>query len=42
MGLVLGEWYRRTRRTMPLVIAHTLLDVVAFVGYALLQDVIAT
>ncbi|GAA1489241.1 CPBP family intramembrane glutamic endopeptidase [Brachybacterium sacelli] len=42
MGLVFGEWYRRTRRTMPLIIAHTLLDVFAFVGYALLQDVIAT
>ena len=43
MGLVFGwvylKWrrvmYRRTRRTMPLVIAHTLLDVVAFVGYPL-------
>lgn len=40
MGLVFGHWYRRTRRTMPLVIAHTLLDVVAFVGYALLRDVL--
>ena len=42
MGLVFGEWFRRTRRTMPLVIAHTLLDVFAFVGYALLQSVIST
>ncbi len=42
MGLVFGEWYRRTRRTMPLVIAHTLLDVFAFVGYALLRSVIST
>ena len=42
MGLVFGEWYRRTRRTLPLVIAHTLLDVFAFVGYALLRDVIST
>ncbi|MGO1227435.1 MAG: CPBP family intramembrane glutamic endopeptidase [Brachybacterium sp.] len=42
MGLVFGEWYRRTRRTLPLVIAHTLLDVLAFVGYALLQDFIST
>ena len=40
MGLVFGEWYRRTRRTLPLIIAHTLLDVVAFVGYALLRDVL--
>jgi membrane protease YdiL (CAAX protease family) len=40
MGLVFAEWYRRTRRTLPLIIAHTLLDVVAFVGYALLKDVL--
>ncbi len=33
MGLILGLVYSRTRRVMPLVIAHTLLDVVAFVGY---------
>ncbi|MGB3830099.1 MAG: CPBP family intramembrane glutamic endopeptidase [Ornithinimicrobium sp.] len=33
MGLLLGLVYARTRRVMPLVIAHTLLDVVAFVGY---------
>ena len=36
MGLIFGEYYRRRRRTMPLVVAHTLIDVVAFVGYALL------
>lgn len=34
MGVVFAELYRRRRRVMPLVIAHTLLDVVAFVGYA--------
>ncbi|MFI5428636.1 CPBP family intramembrane glutamic endopeptidase [Aeromicrobium sp. UC242_57] len=33
MGLVFGYWFHRTKRVMPLVIAHTLLDVVAFVGY---------
>lgn len=38
MGLVLGVSYQRTRRLWPLVIAHTLLDVVAFVGYSLLKD----
>ncbi|MPV37854.1 CPBP family intramembrane glutamic endopeptidase [Georgenia subflava] len=38
MGLIFGEYYRRRRRTMPLVIAHTLIDVVAFVGYALLPE----
>lgn len=35
MGLVFAEYYRRRRRTFPLVVAHTVLDVVAFVGYAL-------
>ncbi|HWS58985.1 MAG TPA: CPBP family intramembrane glutamic endopeptidase [Actinotalea sp.] len=34
MGLVLGWYYLRRRRLMPLVVAHTLLDVVAFVGYS--------
>ena len=42
MGLVFGEYHRRTGRTMPLVIAHTLIDVAAFVGYALLQEWIST
>lgn len=37
MGLLLGVVYARTRRVMPLVVAHTLLDVVAFVGYTLLR-----
>ncbi|QAY63897.1 CPBP family intramembrane metalloprotease [Xylanimonas allomyrinae] len=39
MGVVFAWWYRSRwgrRRVLPLVIAHTLLDVVAFVGYALL------
>jgi membrane protease YdiL (CAAX protease family) len=36
MGVVFAEWFRRRGRVMPLVIAHTLLDVVAFVGYQLL------
>ena len=38
MGLVFGWVYTRTRRVAPLVVAHTVLDVVAFVGYALLKD----
>lgn len=38
MGLVFAEYYRRRRRTMPLVVAHTVLDVVAFVGYALIPS----
>lgn len=37
MGLVFGAAYRRWGRVMPLVVAHTLLDVVAFVGYSLLR-----
>ncbi len=37
MGVVFGWVYTRTRRVLPLVIAHTLLDVVAFVGYAVLK-----
>lgn len=42
MGLVFGEFYRRSRRTMPLIVAHTLIDVFAFVGYALLKNLIST
>ena len=33
MGVVFALYYQRTRRVMPLVVAHTVLDVVAFVGY---------
>ncbi|MGH3675053.1 MAG: CPBP family intramembrane glutamic endopeptidase [Mycobacterium sp.] len=36
MGLVFGYVWRRTGRLWPLVIAHGLIDSVAFVGYALL------
>lgn len=36
MGLIFAAVYRRTGRVLPLVVAHTLIDVVAFVGYALL------
>lgn len=38
MGIVFGWYYLRRRRVMPLVVAHTALDVVAFVGYAALPD----
>ena len=37
MGLVFGRLWQRTNRLWPLVAAHTLLDVVAFVGYSLLR-----
>jgi uncharacterized protein len=36
MGLVFGYTWQRTSRLWPLLIAHGLIDVVAFVGYALL------
>lgn len=38
MGLVFGWLYRRNGRVLPLMIAHTLLDVVAFVGYLWFAD----
>ncbi|MDF8265772.1 CPBP family intramembrane glutamic endopeptidase [Luteipulveratus flavus] len=38
MGLILGLVYLRTRRVLPLVITHAVLDIIAFVGYALLRD----
>jgi membrane protease YdiL (CAAX protease family) len=37
MGLVFGAYWQRTRRLWPLVIAHSLIDIVAFVGYGLLK-----
>ncbi len=37
MGVIFGLLYRRWGRVMPLVIAHTLIDAVAFVGYAALH-----
>ena len=40
MGLAFAWYYHRTRRIMPLVVAHTAIDVVAFVGYLLLPDAI--
>ena len=35
MGLIFALVYLRTRRLMPLVIAHAVLDIVAFVGFSL-------
>lgn len=34
MGAIFGWWFTKTNRVMPLVIAHFLIDAVAFVGYA--------
>lgn len=36
MGLVFGYAWQRTGRLWPLIIAHALIDAVAFVGYSLL------
>ncbi len=36
MGVVFALFFLRTRRVLPLIIAHLLLDVCAFVGYTLL------
>jgi len=36
MGAIFGVLYRRWGRVTPLIVAHTLIDSVAFVGYAVL------
>lgn len=41
MGVLFGWIYTRTSRVAPLVVAHAVIDIVAFVGYALLKDRIA-
>ena len=38
MGVVFALFYVRFKRVLPLVVAHTILDMVSFVGYALLKD----
>ncbi|MEU4314778.1 CPBP family intramembrane glutamic endopeptidase [Nocardia sp. NPDC024068] len=38
MGVVFGRYWQRTGRLWPLVIAHALIDVVAYLGYGLLHD----
>ncbi|SOD73961.1 CAAX prenyl protease-like protein [Jatrophihabitans sp. GAS493] len=38
MGLIFGWWFQRTRRVLPLVFAHTLLDAFSFVGYIYLHE----
>ena len=40
MGLVFGLLYLRFKRVGPLVVAHTLLDVAAFVGYSVLAPLV--
>ena len=38
MGALFAWWFQRTGRLWPLIVAHMLLDVVAFVGYLYLGD----
>jgi membrane protease YdiL (CAAX protease family) len=38
MGVVFALFFVRTRRVVPLIMAHTLLDVVAYLGYTVLRD----
>jgi membrane protease YdiL (CAAX protease family) len=38
MGLVFGYAWQRSGRLWPLILAHSLIDTVAFVGYALFAD----
>lgn len=40
MGLLFAFFYTRTGRVMPLVIAHALLDIAGFVGFALIGPAI--
>ncbi|MBV9847845.1 MAG: CPBP family intramembrane metalloprotease [Kutzneria sp.] len=40
MGLVFGRVWQRTNRLWVLIVAHTVLDVVSFVGYALFRAVL--
>jgi uncharacterized protein len=38
MGLIFAWWFQRTRRVLPLVVAHFLLDTFAFLGYLYLRS----
>ena len=38
MGLLFGWLFTRWRRTTPFVVAHAIIDIVAFVGYAILRE----
>jgi membrane protease YdiL (CAAX protease family) len=37
MGLIFGWWFQRTRRVVPLVVAHSVIDAVSFIGYIYLH-----
>jgi membrane protease YdiL (CAAX protease family) len=38
MGVVFALFFLRFKRVMPLIVAHSILDIAAFVGYTLLPD----
>ena len=38
MGLIFGLWFLRTRRVWPLIVAHSVIDAVSFIGYVYLHD----
>ncbi|WP_328463752.1 CPBP family intramembrane metalloprotease [Actinoplanes sp. NBC_00393] len=38
MGVIFALFFLKTKRVMPLIVAHSLLDITAFVGYQLLPD----
>jgi hypothetical protein len=38
MGVVFSLVYVRWRRVLPLLVAHAILDMVAFIGYTLAKD----
>jgi membrane protease YdiL (CAAX protease family) len=38
MGLIFGTYFLRKHTVLPLVIAHAIIDTVAFVGYTLFKD----
>jgi membrane protease YdiL (CAAX protease family) len=38
MGLIFGWWFQRTRRVIPLIVAHAVIDAVSFIGYIYLHD----
>jgi membrane protease YdiL (CAAX protease family) len=37
MGLIFGWWFQRTRRVVPLIVAHSVIDAISFIGYAYLH-----
>jgi uncharacterized protein len=38
MGIIFGWWFQRTRRVVPLIVAHSVIDAVSFIGYVYLHN----